>query len=370
MLHLKSYQTICFLLFTIINVFFCIRYTLRISIPIAIITTSIYLIISSLIWLIYKCNYSLSKNKIFIVLGLFIIICCVAIYFIPIESIRVDRVEMINIFWDNVLNGEYPYGTGGSINGNRPAGWPIFFILCYPFYLFKTYVLIPIFSILILLFIFFKKNPQTTGIITLMIVTSPAFYWEIICRSTIFFNATIFILWFISLANINKNVFRFYFSAVLGGLLLSTRSVLILPIFIYIIYALRCELSFYKSAKWCSCLFFTFLISNLPLLFYGIDSVSFVNPFIIQSSFLLPFNFTVIFAIISLIPAILCKSFTQTIFYCGISLFIMFFGYIIYNLITFGLEYCIYFGCDISYFLFSVPFFFYILLEDKKRIIS
>ncbi len=365
---IKRYKAISFSLFTLINVFFCIRYALRISLPIAITITVLYLMLSFTIWRAYKQNYKLSTAKIITILTLYIIVCSIILYFIPIESIRVDRVEMINIFWDNVFNGEYPYGTGGSLHGNRPAGWPVFFILCYPFYLIKIYAIIPILSIIALLLIFYRKNPQTTGFISLLIVTSPAIYWEIICRSTIFFNAVIFIFWFMSLSNISKKTtFKLYLSAIIGGLLLSTRSVLILPIVIFACYSLHSQLSFSQFLKWCSCLFLTFLLSIIPLLFYGIDNITFVNPIIIQSSFLLPFELTLTFSLLSLIPVLWCKSYQQTILYSGISLYVIFSVYIIYCLISYGIDNCLYYGCDISYFLFCIPFFFYILLDPKDN---
>lgn len=287
MLKLFNTRNISLLIFIFINVAFCIRYAIRVSYSLAIVATLIYILISCGI-IIYSTKKSLSLKWIFSLGTLWISGCIVLLHLIPLETIRVDRVEMIELFWNAASEGEYPYNPRGSFNGNHPGPMPIYFILCYPFYLIKQYALIPILSLVGWVYYTYRTNKDNTSLLFLLIITSPACYWEIVCRSTIIFNALIFILWYRHLMNFNSfSTKSSIISAIIGGIVLSTRSIFAIPIIAFGIYAIKNN-NISNVLTWGVTLFLSFVATHLPLLFYGIDNVMNLNPIWLQSNFFIP----------------------------------------------------------------------------------
>lgn len=360
MLKLFNTRNISLLIFIFINVAFCIRYAIRVSYSLAIVATLIYILISCGI-IIYSTKKSLSLKWIFSLGTLWISGCIVLLHLIPLETIRVDRVEMIELFWNAASEGEYPYNPRGSFNGNHPGPMPIYFILCYPFYLIKQYALIPILSLVGWVYYTYRTNKDNTSLLFLLIITSPACYWEIVCRSTIIFNALIFILWYRHLMNFNSfSTKSSIISAIIGGIVLSTRSIFAIPIIAFGIYAIKNN-NISNVLTWGVTLFLSFVATHLPLLFYGIDNVMNLNPIWLQSNFFIPTEYMIICVILLMGVAFLCKNFNQISFVSGIFLFGISLAYIIRYICYTSISHSITHGCDISYFLFSVPFLFLFL---------
>lgn len=93
-----------------------------------------------------------------------------------------------------------------------------------------------------------------------------------------------------------------------------------------------------------------------------------MNPFIIQSSFLVPKFYTLIFIVISILFAFLVKNKTDKFFYSGLSLFIAILIYAIYYVFNYGYEVSyINNKIDISYFIFSIPFLIKYLMEHNNK---
>lgn len=355
-----NYRNIFLGIFIFINIAFCVRYAIRISFLAAIASTLIYIIIVYFV-IKYSNKNLLSLKQIISIGSLWLIGCATLLQHIPLETIRVDRVEMIELFWDAVHNGEYPYDPRGQFNGNHPGPMPIYFVLCYPFYLIKQYAIIPILSLITWVYFTYKTNKNNTTLLTLLIITSPACYWEILCRSTIIFNILIFLLWFVSLSRFKDfAIKRICFSAIIGGLILSTRSILAIPIIAFGIYSLRHN-SASKTFLWGVIILISLTITHIPLLYYGIDSILRINPIWLQSNFFMPKEYMVIFVLFSIGVSLKCNSFNQMCYSCGIILFIIALTYIIRYICCAGIEHSISKGCDISYFFFSLPFLFYTL---------
>lgn len=350
-------------IFIFINITFCVRYAIRISTLASISATIIYALIAYSI-IKYSNKKHLSLKWIILIGIIWLIGCVTLLQFIPLETIRVDRVEMVELFWDAVHNGEYPYDSKGQFNGNHPGPMPIYFVLCYPFYLIKQYAIIPILSLIALVFYTYSTDKRNSTLLALLIITSPACYWEILCRSTIIFNTLIFLAWFVSLSRFkdfsNKLV---CLSAIIGGLVLSTRSILAIPIFAFGIYSLRYN-SVNKTILWGVILLLTLLTSHLPLLYYGMDSILRINPIWLQSNFFMPMEYIGVFVLLTIGASLKCNSFNQICYVCGLILFAITLTYIIRYICCTGIEHSITKGCDISYFLFSVPFLFYSLINN------
>lgn len=352
-----------FTIFTFVNILFCIRYIGRESIWFATLIGIVYLAISFVLYT--KCSQiHFSAKTIGIMSILWCGICICLLYYAPIETIRVDRYEMIDLFWDAVKNGEYPYDTKGAVagKGNAPGPMPFYYILLSPIYLIKNYAIIPIISILLLVFYLRSKTPSTAGIVTLFVFISPACYWEIVGRSTLLINSCLFLIWLNSLQNLNdKNNLNFYLSAIIGGLLLSTRFFVFIPLFFYVVYSLRNTIMpINRILKWCVCIALTFILTFIPLITtYGIDNFLKINPFIVQANHVIPFELSLLTILPSLLLVCFCTSFKNVMLYSGIAISVIISIYLIIHIYYYGFFHAILYSCDISYYIFAFPFLLY-----------
>jgi hypothetical protein len=92
-----------------------------------------------------------------------------------------------------------------------------------------------------------------------------------------------------------------------------------------------------------------------------------MNPFLIQSSALVPFEYTLLFILIAFITGIYCKSIKDIYFFSGLVLFISIVIYFLYHINLVGFKNT-FFGsdADISYFILCTPFSLFYVLSSKK----
>ena len=194
-------------------------------------------------------------------------------------------------------------------------------------------------------------------------------YWEITTRSNIFTNSILILLILRGFAGINPKTkpWKFILTALLTGFLLSTRSVFVLVYLVFFLSALRNrEIEFKRISLFLTIAVLAFAGSFLPFILLFKDDFFTINPFIIQSSFLVPQVYTLAFMIIALFLAFLVKEKRDKYFYSGLSLFLAILIYAVYLIRIFGFQTAfIHSKIDISYFLFCVPFFFYYLSTDE-----
>jgi len=199
--------------------------------------------------------------------------------------------------------------------------------------------------------------------------TSLYLIWEITTRSNLFTFTILVLLVLNEFINLNnKNTLKFYGLALLTGLMLSTRSVYILPYMIIFLSSLiNKEITFKKLFFFLSIALIAFISTFLPFMYFFSSDFFTMNPFIIQSSFLVPKYYTFIFILISILLAFLVKNKTDKFFYSGLSLFIAILIYAIYHLLNYGHETShISSKIDISYFIFCIPFFIKYLMDNNK----
>ncbi|MCX6325566.1 MAG: hypothetical protein NT144_02780 [Bacteroidia bacterium] len=289
------------------------------------------------------------------------------------ESLIVDRWSGISSFWEASFNHEYPYFAISHL-GNLSGPMPVYFILALPFYLLGEIGYMSLFALFIFIFFIEKmKIPATVKLwSSLFLMGSAYLLWEIVCRSTIFFNSIIIlgcIVWFNSI-NKQENIKSLYFWAFAIGLSLSTRSVFAIPVIISSLAALRRkEVSIKNMIIVVLIAGITFIITFLPLLIIFPENFFRFNPFILQSSYLMPFHFSVCFLILAIGASFLCKSGNDDYFYSGLVLFLTILGYFIYHIIESGFTSAYYSSIsDISYFILCAPFLqYYILREIHKE---
>jgi hypothetical protein len=369
---LFSKKNVSLFIFLFINFIFSLKYISR--------ETNYYLIISFLISLVYffiwryknvleRLPISVSKLNL-ILLSAFILGSFFIFKKVAVETLNVDRWSVITAFWDSYFNNQYVYFAKSNV-GNPPGPMPFYFMLALPFYFFGELGWFSVMGI-ILFFVFLKysktsKLNRTTGL--LLILCSIFYLWEVVSRSNIFLNSTLVLAVLYNILNIGKlDTKKLLFIGLLIGLSISTRNVLIIPFVIAFVFLLK---NYIIKPKQFILLGFTsvltFALTFLPFIYNHFEGFKIMNPFLIQSSSLVPFEYTLLFILIAFITGLLCKSINDIYFFSGLILFISIVIYFLYHINLVGFKNT-FFGsdADISYFILCTPFCLFYVLSSKK----
>lgn len=290
---------------------------------------------------------------------------------VPIEFLNVDRWSVISSFLTELYNGNYPY-FAKSHGGNYPGPMPIYYLIASPFHWMGELSILSCLGYCILTALLLKKANVTENIkfVLFYMFTSVYLIWEITTRSNLFTFTILTLLVLDEVINFNiKNTLKFYVLAVLTGLVLSTRSIYILPYIIFFISSLtNKEITFKKLFLFLSIALVAFVSTFIPFIYFFYDDFFTMNPFIIQSSFLIPKFYILIFILISILLAFFVKNKIDKFFYSGLSLFVATLIYAFYHLFNSGYEVSfITSKTDISYFIFCIPFLIKYLMGNSKQ---
>jgi hypothetical protein len=141
---------------------------------------------------------------------------------------------MINLFWENALKGINPYTPHGG--SNIPSPFPFYFIIAFPFHLCREVDILSLLGAVIFIGLLYKSpsSLQTKSVGLMALLLSPAFCYEVVCRSTVFLNSVLVIL---LVAYLEKkrpvDSIQLLGAGILTGLALSTRSVVVLMLIPY-----------------------------------------------------------------------------------------------------------------------------------------
>jgi hypothetical protein len=152
-------------------------------------------------------------------------------------TIRVDRWSALSFFWDNFLQGKYPYSAHTHISQtNYPSPFPLWQVINFPFYLLGDVGIGLIFFLLLTAFFvryFFSSYRKSILFLGLLCI-SPAYWWEVAVRSDALNNALlvfVIILWLKKTScSLSTN---FLLIAIICGLISATRLTAILPLALY-----------------------------------------------------------------------------------------------------------------------------------------
>ncbi len=359
-----------------INYIFLMKYSDRVTQHSFLI--SVFLSILYFLFIYYLPKNSLTDRQNKLLIGLiiagYIILSIFVFRLIPQLSINVDRFSVITSFWDSYFNSEYVY-FAKSFHGNMPGPMPFYFILALPFYLTGELGYFSLMGLITLVLILKYAKLDVKSILsgTILLMFSAFYVWETISRSNIFLNSNLVlfaILFFSKSLNMNKNK-HILLNGIIVGLLLSTRNVLIIPFVILFLYALKCKIySFIDTIKISVIILLSFGLTFAPFVLNHWDDFKEMNPFIIQSSFLMPTWLSITCVFLSISTVLFIKSFRDVIYFSGLYLFITIVIYLFYQTVTVGFENAIYHSkADISYLILSLPFFlFYILSNETETI--
>ena len=277
---------------------------------------------------------------------------------IPLESLNVDRWSVISSFWEAAGVGEYPYFATSHM-GNPPGPMPVYFLLAWPFYLTGSLDLLSAAGYWLLL-AWLYRSPGRAKVLVPIFMSCVFMYWEVAVRSNI---VTYAVLVLVALEYFRGRGEKSWggnliLLAIVIGLLLSTRSVFALAYVTYFLAALKLkEMPFGRLVAFGSVALVAFLLTFLPLVLLWPESFGEMNPFLVQSSFLLPVWFIPGFFGLAAVSVLLIKRSEDVPLAAGWVLFLCILLYAIYHVSNSGFEEA-FFGSkvDLSYFLLSVPF--------------
>lgn len=367
-------KNISLILFLFVNFIYGVKYLSRVSdyyFLISITIIAFYVFIWKMRNSISKYYKYLGKFNLLLML-LFFVVFYFAFQKIPVETLKVDRWSVISSFWDNYFGDKYVYFAKSNMN-NPPGPMPFYFVLALPFYIIGE---LGYFSILGIILFFcllnYKKviaNHQTTA---LLLVCSSIFYLhEVICRSNIFLNSSIVLFVLVIYFEIKElNLKKLLLSGFFIGLSLSTRNVLVIPFIIAFVYELKTKkINFIQISILGFVTISIFAVTFLPFVWNHFEDFRQMNPFIIQSTFLVPIQYTLLFIGLAFGFGILRKSVSDIYFFAGLNLFISIFIYFLFHIANVGFQKTFFDrDADITYFVLCIPFLlYYLVIETRKN---
>ncbi len=365
----KFKSIVAFTVLLLINLLFVYKYVERITAFAGIITFMMALFYIGT-WTLRKRVVITKKQYAILTTGILILFICLGFILfakVPLLSLNVDRWNTITTFWESFFNQEYVY-YASSYLGNPPGPMPFYFILALPFMLAGDLGVMTLFGSLLFMALVARLKISINNKLWsfLFLVSSFFILWEIVTRSNIFFNSVIILALIIWFSAINKSHnLSLFLNAFVAGLLLSTRSVFIIPYIIVFLYALRKkEISPGRLIIYGIIAIFAFVLTFIPFILNHFEDFMKINPFVIQSTFFIPFSYNIGFMLLAAGSSFLCKNTIDVYFYCGVTLFVSISIYFVYHIIAIGFT-TSYFDSfvDISYFIFSAPFLIYYLIK-------
>ncbi|MFT3740709.1 MAG: hypothetical protein QM786_18310 [Breznakibacter sp.] len=291
-------------------------------------------------------------------------------YFIPLTSLNVDRWSVIDSFLKSWESGHYPYYAESHV-GNPPGPMPFYFLIAYPFVQMGELSWLSFIGYAIMVYWAVDKTKATGGVLWVYLLTCLFALWELAVRSNMFINATLVLL---LMHFIERHGFAMKWSgfvlALFTGFLLSTRSVFALAYLVFFVsYLYRGKAKISEMCIFGIVAVVAFCLTFFPLIIRFPKDFFMMNPFIVQSSFLIPLGYTVSFFLIAIVLGFVAKTKSDRIFYAGVSLFVPIAIYFVYHVVGAGFVNAYLNSiADISYFILCTPFFLYYLGIEKSNL--
>lgn len=279
----------------------------------------------------------------------------------PQGQLQIDRFEMINLFWDNVSSNNCPY-CPRSIGTNIPGPFPFYFYFAWPFYNVNEIGFIPLTAVVGFIMMLHFCNKGSIGqvnLLTIVLISSPGILYEIAARSTIFFNSLLILIGCIVFSKVAAgNLLRVGLCGVILGLIMSTRSIAVLIILMYVVFTFRTQAISWKYIVLIIISVVTFCLTFIPVLILCKENFAVYNPFAVQS-LLIPTGIVSLTAIVAVIASLFIRKTSTFYFFTGFMCIVLFVEHLlsvkdvgIINAIKNS-------NADITYALFSFPFLFW-----------
>ncbi len=346
-------------IYELINVLFVYKYVSPISSQ-PVVVSLCYIIAATLfILLLFRHMQSIPSSKA-INIVYFSMLTCLALLltflmfqFDP-QQIRVGRYPAMHDWITRLFSHEFPYASPV-----RPSGFPFLFVIAMPFYFLGDLGLLQIFTFMafgVLLHLRYHQKSINEFRPILLLTVAPMFLYEVVVRSDLFSNMIMLMFYLAMLETFSQKGGRISLSilGIIGGLLLSTRGIVLLMYIAFFGY-------FFRRRTIHDGLFFMsmlvgFILTLVPFLIW--DWTYFMNfgPFSIQLAHI-P-NWILILSIAASIYCALAVKSLKGIYF---SVSLVLFGVICVPFIVAVLN-CGWHktilkdGFDISYFCFTLPF--------------
>lgn len=292
----------------------------------------------------------------------------------PVETLNVDRWSVISSFWDSYFRGEYAYFAKSNV-GNPPGPMPFYFLLALPFYLFGELGVLAVMGVLLMygLLLLLRVQKEIRMLILLLMISSGFTIWEVISRSNIFLNTVLVLASLLYILGRKEfNLRSVLISGIMVGLLVSTRNVFVISYMICFLFLWRTGVIKFKQLVLLGGIgLIVFGLTFIPIVYGHWDDFERMNPFIVQSTFLIPFEYTLFFAGLAVTTSFLCKFRNDVYFYNALVLFVSILIYMLYHIYNSGF-YDAFTGStvDISYFIFCIPFALWMLTVENTKSLS
>lgn len=313
--------------------------------------------------------FNSSKLKWYLTGGLFLFSI---LFFIihPQNLLKIDRFEMIQLFWDNAFSKLCPY-CPRSEGTNIPSPFPFYFFLALPFYLIHEVGFLSLSGVTAFIIVLTTRkyiSNELKNTVLLLLLTCPAVVYEIFCRSTNFLNSVLILFFalYIKQLHLNSGI-KIFTTGILAGCILSTRSISFLFIFLIFLYRWRDSLFSRQFVLLAATTIVTFFVTFIPVILICKDKFITYSPFTVQAS-LAPISVMLVVAILSTIATLFTKDFFVWCLISGFACFFLFIG----HCLQFGggnyINAIVTSNVDISYISFSIPFFLFGLcgIESKS----
>ena len=302
-----------------------------------------------------------SKGYLISIVGA-IAVVALLLAFIP-QSTRVGRFPAMVEWLSNFQQGIFPYGTK-----TNPSGFPFLFFLASPFYLLDDAGYLEVFGLFLFLVLLLKsiKTKKEYWVKMLLLLFLPTTFYELIVRSELLTNAVLVIsLFFLAEQKLNENKknISFIVLALLFGFFLSTRLIAFLWLAMFLLFFFRNNLK--NGVIFFAISLSVFLLSLLPFYLWNAETFLSKGPFAVQTIYL-PKWIYFVFPLLVLYIGWLIADFQELLFASGVLTFLLVSISFLMTIGHVGMGEALFNSrFDISYYIFSVPFFILALKEYK-----
>lgn len=220
----------------LINIVFLLKYSP--TAPIYSVPIAVALSFGILIW-----DRQISKPKfrnvyhpvLWLFIGLAVLLHLGLLVFIDKLDVSVDRWSALEYFWATAFQGDFPYASTTHIpNGNTPSPLPIWQLFTLPFTLLGDVGILQVAVFLSVCVILYRRHRFLLFKYLPWVILSPLYWYEALTRSDLISCMIIGIIAMLHLKKLDKN--HLIYSSIILGLVMSTRSVLVIPLSILMIH--------------------------------------------------------------------------------------------------------------------------------------
>lgn len=292
-------------------------------------------------------------------------------------SVNVDRWSATTYWLDALFDGVYPYGVHTHVcETNYPSPFPLWHYLNLPFWLMGDVGLGLIFFLLLLVVTlqWFRRSWRLTAQALLLLLLSPAYWWEVAVRSDGLSNALLIfcVVLFMERRRISFTT-QWPLAALLVGLAASTRLSAIIPLGLYL------AASYLRSSRLSLCLSPLIVVAVvaaffLPFVLWDTATWPFLsrNPLLTQSSTGNPWTLLVMAAVALLLVFCYNTDLRRYMTSTAAFMFVFFLVAITYNHLVnhAGTHPFDDADFDISYLSLSLPYALYAIAAPKTTPLS